>query len=108
MVSENGKITALSLGKAYVTVSTSNKKTDSIGILVNEGKKENIDSSSDVKHDESKVEQNNQNINDNQNYPNDNIESDSVSDNTSKNSGALAGLVLLSVLGAGSLKNKKQ
>lgn len=107
-VSENGKITAINVGQAYVTVSTLNKKTDSIGILVNEGKKENIDTSSDVKHDESKVEQNNQNINDNQNYPNDNIESDSVSDNSSKNSGALAGLVLLSVLGAGSLKNKKQ
>ena len=106
-VSENGKITALGAGQAYVTVSTSNKKTDSIAILVNEDKKENIDVSGDVKYGENKTEQNNQDVDDNQDSPNDSIESKSASNNTSKNSDALAGFVLLSALGAGYISDKK-
>lgn len=39
-VSSTGEITAIGEGKAYITVSTSNKKTDSIAILVTEKKKE--------------------------------------------------------------------
>lgn len=101
-VSENGKITAINAGQAYVTVSTLNKRTDSICILVNEDKKESIDNSSDVKHDESKAEQN---VNDNQNGD---TKSDSALDNTSKTSDVLAGFLLLSALGAGYLRDKKR
>lgn len=47
-VSSTGKITAIGEGKAYITVITSNKKTDSIAILVNEEKKEIINNTLNV------------------------------------------------------------
>ena len=47
-VSSTGEITAIGEGKAYITVSTSNKKTDSIAILVTEEKKEVINNTLNI------------------------------------------------------------
>lgn len=80
-ISSTGNITATGEGKAYITVSTSNKKTDSIAILVTEDKKEEI----------------NNKINNviNQNKTN------KTSDTSSESSNSLGIIIALGVLGCG-------
>lgn len=82
-VSEEGKITAKEEGRAYIIVSTSNKKTDSISILVTKDKEE-------VKSVEETVtyENNNNNVNSSTNI-------------NSENSNPLGGFIVLGALGGG-------
>ena len=57
-VNSTGKITAIGEGKAYITVSTLNKKTDSIKILVVDDKKEEINNTINTETNHDKVTEN--------------------------------------------------
>ncbi len=92
-VSSKGEITAIGEGKAYITASTSNKKTDSITILVTEDKKEENNTINNVA---------------NQNSIN------KTSDTSSESSNPLGAIIALGALGGGGLlgykglKNKRR
>lgn len=79
-VSSKGEITAIGEGKAYITASTSNKKTDSITILVTEDKKEENNTINNVA---------------NQNSIN------KTSDTSSESSNPLGAIIALGALGGG-------
>lgn len=80
-VSSTGEITAIGEGKAYITVSTSNKKTDSIAILVTGDKKEEINNKINNVTNQSRTNK--------------------TSDTSSKSSNPLGKLIALGALGCG-------
>ena len=86
-VSSRGEITAIGEGKAYITASTSNKKTDSITILVTEDKKEENNTINNVA---------------NQNSIN------KTSDTSSESLNPLGAIIALGALGGGGLLGYKR